>query len=58
MLFNINFCVQGGGDFQISWEKEILEHIQSGYAYFGNEVVVLIKFNKSTLKGKIPGNHL
>ena len=50
--------MQGGGDFQISWKKKSLEHIQSGYAIFGKEVVVLEKFNESILEGKIPGNHL
>ena len=58
MLCNIIFCVQGGGNFQLSWEKKTLEHIQSGYAYFGNEQVVVTKFNNSILEGKIPGNHL
>lgn len=58
MLCNIIFRVQGGGDFHISLKEELPEHIQSGYANFGNEVVVLTKFNKLTLAGKIPGNHL
>ena len=58
MLCNIIFCVQGGGDFQISWKKKSLEHIQPEYAYFGTEVVFLTKYNESVLEGKIPGNHL
>lgn len=58
MLCNIIFRVQGGGNFQISLKEELPEHIQSGYASFGNELVVLTKFNKLTLAGTIPGNHL
>ena len=50
------FHVQGGGDFQISVKEELPEHIQSGYAYFGNKGVVLTKFDKLILEGKIPGN--
>ena len=58
MLCNIIFRVQGGTDFLISLKEELPEHIQYGYAYFGNELVVLTKFNKLTLAGTIPGNHL
>ena len=50
--------MQGGTGFQISLKEELPEHIQYGYAYFGNELVDLKKFNKLTLAGTIPGNHL
>ncbi|XP_066028059.1 uncharacterized protein [Pocillopora verrucosa] len=46
--------LEGGGNFQISLKEELPEHIQSGYASFGNELVVLTKFNKLTLAGTIP----
>ena len=52
------FHVQGGGDFQICVKEELSEHIQSGYAYFGNKRVDLGKFDKKILDGKIPGSHL
>ena len=52
------FHVKGGKDFQISMKEELPEHIQSGYAYFGDKRVVLTKFHKIILEGKIPGNHL
>ena len=52
------FHVKGGEDFQISMKEELPEHIQSGYAYFGDKRVVLTKFHKIILEGKIPGNHL
>ena len=50
--------MQGGGDFQICVKEELSEHIQSGYAYFGNKRVDLGKFDKKILDGKIPGSHL
>lgn len=51
-------CARWRGDFQISLKEELPEQIQSGYTNFGKEVVVLTKFNKLTLEGKIPGNYL